>query len=149
MTEEKNAFDQLAEKKLSDMALENKVLLDQYHAHGWAIKEMSRDPAMTHKAWIKVWDAVIESDKRKEDQKKIVLKPIEEAMVKNIRNQRAIGVQMTVKNEQLLKATVKAMDETRKAMQERAIKMQEEQAAIERPYEVEVQSAVSQDEDVK
>ncbi len=110
---------------------------------------MSRDKAMTHSAWVRVWDAVTEGDKRKQDQRVIKLKPIEEAMVKNIRNQRGIAVQMHLKNEELLEATKREMAHARKIVEDRLKAVQEAQQKIDQPYgDITVESAVSADDDL-
>ncbi len=101
--------------------------MEQFHATEWAVLEMAKDPAMTHKAWIRVMKELQNSSRRKEDQEELKLSPIEAAMAKNLRNQRGIAVQMILKNEELLEATKKEMAATRAAMEAKMKELQEAQ----------------------
>lgn len=134
MTEQtKSILENYAEKQVNDMINENKVLVDQYHALWFTIHEMAKDKKMTNKAWRRVMKAVNESFKNKNVQENVKFEhPIEEAMFRNIRNERGLSVQLVIKNEQLLKAAVSEMEKARKLREEHMKKMQEQQIKVEK-----------------
>lgn len=136
MSEEKSIFTEYAEKKVGEMISENQLILNQYHAIGFALEEMSRDKKMTNKAWQRVVKGLNASDK-KEPGKINYQHPIEEAVVRNLRNQRGIAVQMMLKNEEMLEAAKREMTNAKQIMEERVKAAKEAEIKLESPFSTE------------
>lgn len=117
---EDSMFKDYAEVKVKELIDENQVILNRLHVLEFAAEEMSRDPKMTAKAWRRVIKGYHNSRKKQVKENEMKYEhPIEEAMVKNLRNQLGIVFQMAVKNEEMMEVAKRELANMRKIAEDR------------------------------